>query len=127
MSLNSKLQNWRFYSEKCPVPNADRLIAQGLLQYLALSFRRVPWNNFNSYIRTAKTHLPPSEWVVAQAPGILGRIFCVFHPKLPTSRNSLSTKLPLGEPGITTSFNSTWRRERFTLQFNYFHPQIKRP
>jgi len=27
----------------------------------------VAWNNFNSYIRTAKTHLPPSEWVVVQA------------------------------------------------------------
>ena len=43
------------------------LIAQGLLQYLALTFRRVTWLNFHSYIRTASPQKPPSEWVVAQA------------------------------------------------------------
>ena len=43
------------------------LIAQGLLQYLALSFRRVAWFNFHSYIRTASPQKPPSEWVVSQA------------------------------------------------------------
>jgi hypothetical protein len=43
------------------------LIAQGLLQYLALSFRRVVWFNFHSYLRTACLQRPPSEWVVAQA------------------------------------------------------------
>src|SRR3989442_1483495 len=35
------------------------LIAQGLLQYLALSFRRVTWFNFHSYIRTASSKKPP--------------------------------------------------------------------
>src|SRR2546427_9362080 len=35
------------------------LIAQGLLQYLALSFRRVTWFNFHSYIRTASSKNPP--------------------------------------------------------------------
>jgi DDE superfamily endonuclease len=43
------------------------LIAQGLLQYLALNFRRVSWFNFHSYIRTAHPQKPPSEWVVSQA------------------------------------------------------------
>jgi hypothetical protein len=43
------------------------LIAQGLLQYLALSFRRVVWFHFHSYIRTACPQKPPSEWVVGQA------------------------------------------------------------
>jgi hypothetical protein len=43
------------------------LIAQGLLQYLAVSFRRVAWFNFHSYIRTASPQKPPSEWVVAYA------------------------------------------------------------
>ena len=43
------------------------LIAQGLLQYLALSFRRVTWFNFHSYIRTASPQKPPSEWVVCHA------------------------------------------------------------
>jgi len=43
------------------------LIAQGLLQYLGLSFRRVAWFNLHSYIRTASPQKPPSEWVVSQA------------------------------------------------------------
>jgi hypothetical protein len=43
------------------------LIAQGLLQYLAVNFRRVAWFNFHSYIRTACPERPPSEWVVAHA------------------------------------------------------------
>lgn len=43
------------------------LIAQGLLQYLALTFRRVAWFNFHSYIRTACPQKPPSEWVVSHA------------------------------------------------------------
>src|SRR6266516_1878932 len=43
------------------------LIAQGLLQYLAVSFRRVAWFNFHSYIRTACPQKPPSEWVVSHA------------------------------------------------------------
>jgi hypothetical protein len=43
------------------------LIAQGLLQYLALNFRRVVWFHFHAYIRTASPQKPPSEWVVAHA------------------------------------------------------------
>jgi hypothetical protein len=43
------------------------LIAQGLLQYLAVSFRRLAWFNFHSYIRTACPQKPPSEWVVSHA------------------------------------------------------------
>jgi hypothetical protein len=43
------------------------LIAQGLLQYLGVCFRRVVWFNFHSYIRTASPEKPPSEWVVSHA------------------------------------------------------------
>jgi hypothetical protein len=43
------------------------LIAQGLLQSLALNFRRLCWFNFHSYIRTASPQKPPSEWVVSHA------------------------------------------------------------
>ena len=43
------------------------LIAQGLMLYLALNFRRVTWFNFNTYIRTAAPQKPPSEWVVSHA------------------------------------------------------------
>ena len=43
------------------------LIAQGLLQYLAVNFRHAAWFNFHSYIRSASPQKPPSEWVVAYA------------------------------------------------------------
>lgn len=43
------------------------LIAQGLLQYLGVCFRRVAWFNLHSYIRTASPEKPPSEWVVSHA------------------------------------------------------------
>lgn len=42
-------------------------IAQGLLQYLALSFRVDVWTHFRSWLRTMKPAEPPSEAVVAQA------------------------------------------------------------
>jgi len=43
------------------------LIAQGLMQYLALNFRRITWFNLNTYIRTTAPQNPPSEWVVSHA------------------------------------------------------------
>jgi len=43
------------------------LMAQGLLQYLALCLPGAVWANFNSYIRTARPNVPPSEWVVSQS------------------------------------------------------------
>jgi hypothetical protein len=43
------------------------LIAQGLLQYPAVTFRRVVWFNFHSYIRTAAPQKTPPEWVASQA------------------------------------------------------------
>lgn len=42
-------------------------IAQGLQQHLAVNFRVGVWDHFNSWMRTMKPALPPSEAVVAQA------------------------------------------------------------
>lgn len=42
-------------------------IAQGLLQYLALSFRPEVWQCFRSWLRTMNPAQPPSEAVVAHA------------------------------------------------------------
>lgn len=42
-------------------------IAQGLLQYLALSFRVEVWRSFRSWLRTMNPAQPPSEAVVAHA------------------------------------------------------------
>ena len=36
-------------------------IAQGLLQYLALSFRAEVWGSFRSWLRTMNPAQPPSE------------------------------------------------------------------
>ena len=42
-------------------------IAQGLLQYLALSCRAEVWGSFRSWLRTMNPAQPPSEAVVAHA------------------------------------------------------------
>jgi hypothetical protein len=43
------------------------VIAQGLLQYLAVAFPQVVWNLFGSWLRTLRPGIPPSELVVADA------------------------------------------------------------
>ena len=43
------------------------LIAQGLLQYLALAFPQLVWDSFGSWLRTIRAGIPPSELVVATA------------------------------------------------------------
>jgi hypothetical protein len=43
------------------------LIAQGLLQYLAIHSPRLVWNSFGSWLRTVRDGLPPSEMVTACA------------------------------------------------------------
>ncbi len=42
-------------------------IAQGLLQCLAVNYRKTVWDKFRSWLRTMKTDLIPLEMVVAQA------------------------------------------------------------
>lgn len=43
------------------------LIAQGLLQYLSLSFPDLVWAKFGSWIRTIRPGIPPSEYVASLA------------------------------------------------------------
>lgn len=43
------------------------LIAQGLLQYLAVVFPQLVWDSFGSWLRTIRPGIPPSELVVATA------------------------------------------------------------
>ena len=71
------------------------LIAQGLLQYLALVFPRVAWRNFNSYIRTAKTDQAPSEWVVTHALRHTWSDFLRFSPQAITLKKFLASKVAL--------------------------------
>lgn len=43
------------------------VIAQGLLQYLAVAFPKLVWDLFGSWLRTIRPGIPPSEFVVANA------------------------------------------------------------
>lgn len=80
------------------------LIAQGLLQYLALSFRRVAWRHFNSYIRTAKTNRPPSEWVVTHALRHHWPDFLRFSPQTFILKKFLANKIAPQRAGNSAIF-----------------------
>ena len=43
------------------------VVAQGLLQYLAVVYPTLVWNSFGSWLRTIRPGIPPSELVVANA------------------------------------------------------------
>jgi len=43
------------------------VVAQGLLQYLAVVAPKLVWDSFGSWLRTIRPGIPPSEMVVAQA------------------------------------------------------------
>jgi len=43
------------------------VVAQGLLQYLAVAFPSLVWSTFGSWLRTIRPGIPPSEFVVASA------------------------------------------------------------
>lgn len=44
-----------------------RIVAQGLLQYLAVVAPKLVWHSFGSWLRTIRPGIPPSEFVVASA------------------------------------------------------------
>ena len=69
------------------------LIAQGLLQYLAVTFRRAAWFNFHSYIRTASPQKPPSEWVVSHALRHTWPQFLAASPESITLKKFLTDKI----------------------------------
>jgi hypothetical protein len=71
------------------------LIAQGLLQYLAVTFRRAVWFNFHSYIRTASPQKPPSEWVVSHALRHTWPQFLSASPESLTLKKFLASKISL--------------------------------
>ena len=75
------------------------LIAQGLLQYLALYFRRAVWFNFHSYIRTASPQKPPSEWVVSHALRHTWPQFLAGSPESQTLKKFLASKISLARCG----------------------------
>jgi hypothetical protein len=43
------------------------VVAQGLLQYLAVAAPKLVWDSFGSWLRTIRPGVPPSEFVVANA------------------------------------------------------------
>jgi hypothetical protein len=81
------------------------LIAQGLMQYLALNFRRVTWFNFNTYIRTAAPQKPPSEWVVSHALRHSWPQFLRGCPQSLTLKKFLASKISPRFCGYSDLFN----------------------
>jgi len=81
------------------------LIAQGLLQYLGVCFRRVAWFNFHSYIRTASPQKPPSEWVVSQALGHTWPDFLLGSSQSTILKKFLASKINLGRCGYIDILN----------------------
>jgi hypothetical protein len=81
------------------------LIAQGLMQYLALLFRRVTWFNFHTYIRTAAPQKPPSEWVVAHALRHTWPQFLRGCPQCLNLKNFLASKINPRFCGYSDVFN----------------------
>jgi hypothetical protein len=81
------------------------LIAQGLLQYLALNFRRVSWFNFHSYIRTASPQKPPSEWVVSQALRHTWPDFLLGLPQSSILKKFFATKINSARCGYREAFD----------------------
>ena len=81
------------------------LIAQGLLQYLALSFRRVSWVNSHSYIRTASPQKPPSEWVVSQALRHTWPDFLLGLPQSSILKKFFATKINSARCGYREAFD----------------------
>jgi hypothetical protein len=43
------------------------IVAQGLLQYLSITYPNLIWRSFGSWIRTIRPGIPPSEMVTAMA------------------------------------------------------------
>ena len=75
------------------------LIAQGLLQYRAVNFRRVVWFNFHFYIRRASPQKPPSEWVVSHALRHGWPQFLAGSPESNTLKKFLASKISLDRCG----------------------------
>jgi len=69
------------------------LIAQGLLQYLAVCFRRLCWFNCHTYMRTASPQKAPSEWVVTHALRQTWPYFLRFSPESLTLKKFLASKI----------------------------------
>ena len=62
------------------------VVAQGLLQYLAVVAPKLVWDSFGSWLRTIRPGIPPSELVVTNA---LRQTFPDFL-LTPTKTNSLT-------------------------------------
>jgi len=69
------------------------LIAQGMLQYLSITFREEIWKGFGSWLRTMRTDISPSEAVTAQALRVALPEFLSSLPKQHILKKFLSDKI----------------------------------
>jgi hypothetical protein len=64
-----------------------------------MTFRRVVWFNFHSYIRTHSPQKPPSEWVVTHALRHSWPHFLAGSPESLTLKKFLASKISLARRG----------------------------
>lgn len=80
------------------------VVAQGILLYLAISFHRLVWKKFGSWMRTMKTDQAPSELVVAQALRSTLPEFLMDSPEDHNLKKMLVAKIePSRAPGFRLS------------------------
>ena len=79
-------------------------IAQGILQYLAVSFHDKVWLHFNSWLRTMKCDRAPSEMVVAYALRNTFPEFLLTKPDDPNLEKFMAENIDLSRvPGLKLS------------------------
>ena len=64
------------------------VVAQGLLQYLAVIAPKLVWNSFGSWLRTIRPAFRPPRWSLPRRCARRFPIFSWFPPKSALSRNS---------------------------------------
>lgn len=78
------------------------LIAQGLLQYLAVTYPQLVWNCFGSWLRTVRPGIPPSEFVTSIA-------LANSLPQFLAHRQSESTFKKFLRKNLDTRRSEPWR------------------
>ncbi len=82
-------------------------IAQGLMQYLSVHYTQLVWNNFESWLRTIRTNLPPQEKIVSLAMSNTFLEFLADQEIEPIFKKFIQKRMDIGNmPGCKLANNS---------------------
>ena len=93
------------------------LIAQGLLQYLAVTFGRTTWSNFHSCIRTASPPKNAFGVVASHAPRHSWPRFLAGLPECQTLKKFLASKIRPGHCGCAAILELEEAAKTSTFQY----------